>query len=157
MEPCYTVAGNPYSGMFASGAIGIARFSLALDPGTDNFTPGLAMKFFIDGMASNNLEVMYSIDGQGTNFDFFANNFSNIIAAPIGVGTNLIGAIFKEATPFPNYLDLDATARTDRTGATADTPSSLPTKSSSSPLPTWPRWHRARTRRSVDFRAWTWR
>jgi hypothetical protein len=111
-------ADSPYTGMF-QGGIGVARFSLATAPATNNFTPGLAVKMLIDGMPSQNLEVMYSIDGQGTDFDFFANRFSNIIAAPTGVGTNIIGDIFKKATPFPNYLDLDNFARHDRTGAEA--------------------------------------
>lgn len=109
---------TPYTGMF-KGGIGIARFSLAAAPGTDSYTPGLAVKLFVDKMPSQNLQVMYSIDGQGKDFDFFSNRFSNIIAAPVGVGPNIIGNIFKQATPFPNYLDLDNFARHDRTGAQA--------------------------------------
>jgi hypothetical protein len=110
--------GTPYTGMF-KGGIGIARFSLATNPGTDAFTPAIAVKMLVDGMPSQNLQVMFSVDGQGKDFDFFSNRFSNIIAAPVGFGTNIVGKIFQKATPFPNYLDLDNFARHDRTGADA--------------------------------------
>ena len=42
---------NKYTGLF-KGAHGLMRISLAGDPGEDNFTPGLALKLFI------NLEVL---------------------------------------------------------------------------------------------------
>lgn len=106
---------QPYSGMFKGGDA-IARFSLAAPPGEDNYTPAVALKFFINGQPSTNLQVMYSIDGQGKNFDFFANRFSNVLAEPTGFGTNIIGFVFKKASPFPNNLDLDGFARYDQAG-----------------------------------------
>ncbi len=111
--------GSPYTGLW-KGSEGIARFSLATSPGTNNFTPGLAVKMFIDGKPSSNLQFMFSIDGQGKDFDFFSNQFTNLIEKPRGIGTNLIGAIFKKATPFPNFLDLVDFGRFDRSGKLED-------------------------------------
>ena len=115
---------NPFSGMYKSGGKGIARLSLAAPPGSNNFTPGLALKMFVDKMPSENIQSMYSIDGQGRDFNFFSNRFSNIIAEPTGVGTNLIGAIFKQATPFPNFIDAEPMGRYDNAGTLTSPPKS---------------------------------
>lgn len=73
---------SPYTGVL-QGSIGIMRLSLAGDPRQlKSYTPGMALKFLIDGRPSVNIHVMYALDGQGANQNFFANSFSNVIAEP---------------------------------------------------------------------------
>ena len=72
---------NKYTGILNSGAIGIARLSRAFES-KDSFTPGMALKFFIDGKQSINTHVMASLDGQGSDLNFFSNPMSNVIPRP---------------------------------------------------------------------------
>ena len=52
-----------YSGLFKEADYGIARLSLANDPASEGFTPGMALKFFRDNQISGNIITMYKIDG----------------------------------------------------------------------------------------------
>lgn len=63
---------SPYTGCFAPGYqhIGLARFSLARQD-YSNYIPGFALKFLNDGHTSSNIIAMYSVDGQGSNTNFF--------------------------------------------------------------------------------------
>ncbi len=75
---------GPFTGIFKTGTeFGIARLSLAFqgDPG-DPYTPGMALKILVDGKPSLNFQVMYSLDGQGEDKNFFAHSFSNVIPPP---------------------------------------------------------------------------
>ncbi len=73
---------SPYSGIY-KGGLGLARLSLAGNPKQiGSYTPGMALKFLIDGYPSVNLHVMNSLDGQGDNQNFFENIFSNSIPEP---------------------------------------------------------------------------
>jgi hypothetical protein len=112
---------TPYTGIF-KGARGVARFSLASNPSGGSFTPGLALKFFVDGHRSKNMQVMFSIDGQGSETDFFANEFSNIIPAPASFGTGLIGKIFQKVSATPAHLDVAQLATYDHAGHKATSP-----------------------------------
>ena len=87
---------STYSGLFKTGGVGIARLSLAKQDYT-NFTPGMALKMLVDGERSQNFQVMYSVDGQGTNKNFFANKFSNIIPSPQSFTLKLLGKAFEAA------------------------------------------------------------
>jgi hypothetical protein len=51
---------HPYTGVYRSGALGLARLSLAMDPG--RYLPGGAFKFLIDGEPSKNLLTVPSMD-----------------------------------------------------------------------------------------------
>jgi hypothetical protein len=70
------------SGILKTGGIGLARLSLAGNPSLLGYTPGMAIKFLIDGKPSINLHVMNSLSGQGDDHNFFALPFSNIIPDP---------------------------------------------------------------------------
>jgi hypothetical protein len=62
-------AGHPFTGIFASGAIGFARLSLTM--GLANYGPSTAFKFMIDGPnRSESLVLDQSVDTQ-TSRDFF--------------------------------------------------------------------------------------
>lgn len=83
-----------YTGLFKSGALGIIRLSLAkIGP---PFTPGLALKLLVDGEKSQNIFAMYSLDGQGENFNFFANSFETKIHDPEATVIKVLARRFKE-------------------------------------------------------------
>jgi hypothetical protein len=81
---------HPYTGLFKSGAhFGLARLSLAVRPISPviNYTPGMALKFLIDGQQnpSLNMVAMNSLDGQTDSYNFFAHPFSNVLPSPAGI------------------------------------------------------------------------
>ena len=84
-----------YSGIFKSGGVGLARLSLAKQSGS--FTPGMALKIFVNGEPSVNFQVMYSLEGQGDDRNFFENKFSNVITLPTGFALRLLGGVFESA------------------------------------------------------------
>ena len=93
---------NNYTGVF-KGGIGLMRLSLAIDPSSGPYTPGLGMKFLIDKQPSKNIFAMYSLDGQlmpdgapdGTNDNnYFANSFSNMIDPPKGAKLKALAGAF---------------------------------------------------------------
>lgn len=73
---------HPFTGLYQSGAIGLARLSLGTTPSDTSFIPGIAIKFLLPNHASLNLHAIYSLEGQGGNWNFFENSFSNKIARP---------------------------------------------------------------------------
>lgn len=86
---------HPFTGMYQKGASGIARLSLAASPDSIAYTPGMALKFLIDGQASRNIVVMNSLEGQGQDRNFFAKNFSNKIEEPQSWTLWLLGKVFE--------------------------------------------------------------
>ena len=85
---------RPYTGIYRGG-VGLVRLSLAGPPSALGFTPGMALKFFIDGHPSVNLHVMNSVNGQGDDHNFFAKSFSNIIPKAKGFFFKFLESIFK--------------------------------------------------------------
>ncbi len=69
-----------YTGIYNSGGVGFIRLSSAKN--NMPFTPGLALKIFVDGEPSMNFHAMYSLDGQGDNLHFFENTFTTKIDKP---------------------------------------------------------------------------
>ena len=84
-----------YTGLFKSGALGIIRLSLARLGSP--YTPGLALKLLVDGDKSQNIFSMYSLDGQGENYNFFQNNFESKINAPESTVLQILGERFRLA------------------------------------------------------------
>ena len=71
------------SGIFKTGALGLARLSLAGNPhAARSYIPGMGLKLLIDGHPSVNLQVMHKVTGQGKDQNFFKENFSNVIPDP---------------------------------------------------------------------------
>lgn len=61
----------------------LIRLSLAGDPaGMAGFTPGMAIKFLIDGKSSRNIFVMPTLEGQDADTNFFKYSFSNDLPEP---------------------------------------------------------------------------
>jgi hypothetical protein len=73
-----------YTGVLAPGTVtrGVTRFSLAGDPNLIGFTPGMALKFLIDGRPSVNVVAMDSLMGQGRDRNFFSRAFANGVPDP---------------------------------------------------------------------------
>ncbi|OQV17763.1 putative Inhibitor of Bruton tyrosine kinase [Hypsibius exemplaris] len=89
-ENCY------YSGIFASGGIGLARLSLALW-NHEHYIPGMAVKIFVEGQPSQNMHVMNALDGQGKNRNFFEHKFSNVLEKPVERPGKLLAGPFRKA------------------------------------------------------------
>jgi hypothetical protein len=70
---------HEFTGLFESGAVGLARLSLALSERA--YAPSSAFKFFIDGRPSRNLLLDQSVDQQ-TSRDFFERVPTNITLWP---------------------------------------------------------------------------
>jgi hypothetical protein len=73
-----------YTGIYASGGMGILRLSLATAKESSSFTPGLALKIFVDERPSVNFHAMYSLDGQGLDTNFFSHKFATTVDKPRG-------------------------------------------------------------------------
>jgi hypothetical protein len=89
---------SPYTGLY-QGALGIARLSLAAPPSKDSFVPGMAVKFFADGLPSANVHVMQSVDGQGSNKNVLAFPFTNRVPDAKGFATKTISKWFARFSP----------------------------------------------------------
>ncbi len=109
---------NSYTGLFQTGAPAIVRLGWAAPPEIAGHIPGMAVKLFIDGMPSKNLQVMKSLDGQGPNQNFFQYPFSNIIEEPRGAALRALAGIFKTASTNPFELPLNHLATVDLEGRT---------------------------------------
>ncbi len=95
-----------FTGLFKGADYGLLRLSVTGDPTKRGFAPGLAAKFFIDGQPSANFSALVSLDGQGKNYNFFANEFSNIVPVVNRLGPKLINLIFRRTSRYPTKLDL---------------------------------------------------
>ena len=70
---------HPFTGIYQTGGIGLARLSLANPPADNNYIPGMAIKFLISKHPSVNMHVMNLLEGQKGNWNYFAKDFSNHI------------------------------------------------------------------------------
>lgn len=127
---------HPFTGLFAGKeAVGLVRLSIAAPPTLAGFTPGMALKFFIDGGPSMNLQVMSSLEGQGQNYNFFLNSFSNSlppITSPLAANsiwefaklTNLkiVEKIFATAKANPRELSVKHLASVQQDGTKIQNP-----------------------------------
>ena len=60
-----------YSGVFQGAECAFLRLSLTFDPKKKGVAPGLALKVLRDGLPSTNVSSLYSLDGQGKDYNFF--------------------------------------------------------------------------------------
>lgn len=86
-----------YTGIFNSGGVGIIRMSRATTTSAYPFTPGLAIKVFVDGGPSVNFHAMFSLDGQGTDTNIFKNSFTTAVSSPHRRPVQLLAFFFKRA------------------------------------------------------------
>jgi hypothetical protein len=114
--------GTPYTGMFKGADSCIARLSLAANPSTVAFIPGMAIKCFRDNIDSGNIIAMYQLEGQAKNYNFFANSFSNAVKPPTSVTFKVVSKIFERASACPTHLSLKQFAEADQYGSTVSQP-----------------------------------
>src|SRR5262245_5097439 len=88
------VGNSRYTGLFRGGC-GLVRLSLSAGPFEFGYTPGLALKMFVDGAPSENLMVMNSLDGQDDNHNFFAATFTNVLPEPQKITRKLLMKILR--------------------------------------------------------------
>lgn len=97
-------------------------------PLVNNFTPGMALKIYVpnrtDGRSADsvNMHVMYSVDGHDS-FNFFAENFSNVLPNAHSLKAKLGAHFFKEGMQYigakdsyPGNLAVDHFAAVDAKG-----------------------------------------
>jgi hypothetical protein len=111
--------GSTQTGMLA-GAIGIARFSLGKPPDDKSFQPAIALKMFADGQPSQNLVAEFSMDGQGANYDFFANQMTNLIPKPNSIANKAVAEIFSKVSSVPEDIVLSDFVTNGRSGTALD-------------------------------------
>ncbi len=97
---------HPFTGIYQTGGIGLARLSLATPPADDNYIPGMAIKFLISQHPSINLQVMNLLEGQKENWNYFAKDFSNQIPHPTTWTFSAIEKIFAWTRSPANNLPL---------------------------------------------------
>lgn len=101
-----------YTGIFEGADYGFIRMSAAAepDPSVKNLAPGFGLKFLRDGIDSANLVAMYSVDGQDT-WNFFANDFTNHVAATTAPSTLAVATKFATQTSWVQEVGLSDFAR----------------------------------------------
>lgn len=115
-------SGHPFTGIYQSGAIGMARLSLATTPSDTSFIPGMAVKFLLPDNASLNLHVMEQLNGQDDNWNFFAKTFSNKIAHPTTWVLKAIEKLFAWTRSPANDLPVDHLSIWDNEGHISEKP-----------------------------------
>lgn len=105
--------------MFKGANYGLIRHSTAApysSTGT-NIKPGLGLKFLRDGKDSANLVAMFGVDGQ-EDWNFFANDWSTHIPAPVSKALIPLGIKFHTETDYIQAVGLSEMAATDEKGRT---------------------------------------
>ena len=115
------VPGNPYTGLFQGADSGLLRLSLTGDPADRGFAPGLAWKAFVDGKPSENVSALYTLSGQGTNYNYFANELSQYVVpeANESLGTTIL---FSAVSAKPTLLKLNDMSEVSQKGVAVATP-----------------------------------
>ncbi|KAJ3097069.1 hypothetical protein HDU97_005302 [Phlyctochytrium planicorne] len=121
-------ASNLYTGVFASGADLVVRFSLAApayqDPTSGavlNIIPGLGLKALRTGRKSGNLVSMFSLAGQ-SDTNFFANKWNTHVSAPPPSLFTLETAFRTSTRDHTNKIGLSDFATYDKNGIKTTTP-----------------------------------
>lgn len=109
-------ADTPFTGLFKGVDHGLLRVSVTGDPSDRGFAPGLALKFLVDGYPSENVSALVSLTGQGENYNFFANEFSNIVPVVRQVGPKLINLIFRRVSRYPTKISMEDCSRIRQNG-----------------------------------------
>lgn len=106
---------SPYSGIF-KGAVGLARLSIAGDPRLNGNVFGMALKFFVTGKPSVNTFLMFTLDGQGNDANFFAHPFSTHLPEPKNPAIKSGAQRFATERNPPNELTVDHLAKWEQDG-----------------------------------------
>ncbi|MAF76773.1 MAG: hypothetical protein CME60_01335 [Halobacteriovoraceae bacterium] len=114
---------HKYSGAFLGHECGLIRLSLTFRPTKSrDVAPGLALKLLRDGHESANVSLLYRLDGQGKNYNFFENPLSNIVPIAGGIGPKLIHSLFKRVSDYPEELSVNHMAAYTEEGKKSASP-----------------------------------
>ncbi len=108
---------NSYTGLYSGCSFGLIRFSIV---DNKSFSPGVALKFLVDGRPSLNFMGMESISGSDKNFNFFAFKLSNILPKAKNLKGKAIDFVFKRAINPTNRLGITHLAKRDCLGNDID-------------------------------------
>ncbi len=113
-------ANHSFTGLFKGNQCGLLRLSVTGDPADRGFAPGLAWKAFVDGRPSENVSALYTLTGQGGNYNYFANELSQYVQQEVNesLGTSLI---FSLVTSKPTLLRVDDMAEVNQDGSAVGT------------------------------------
>ncbi|MCK5875278.1 MAG: peroxidase [Alcanivoracaceae bacterium] len=113
-------ANHSFTGLFKGNECGLLRLSVTGDPADRGFAPGLAWKAFVDGKPSENVSALYTLTGQGGNYNYFANELSQYVQQEVNesLGTSLI---FSLVTSKPTLLRVDDMAEVNQDGSAVGT------------------------------------
>ena len=109
---------SPYTGIFQGAKYAVMRISefATTDPAMPHTTPGHAVKFLRDGMASANWFAMFAFDGQDS-FNFFKNRWSNILVEMENeCARETIGKHLAEVTDFTGSMSVMELSQFDQFG-----------------------------------------
>ncbi|EGR29683.1 hypothetical protein IMG5_150790 [Ichthyophthirius multifiliis] len=115
---------TPYTGFFKGADSLLIRLSCAKKPNPtkeplNNFIPGIALKYLVDGQPSANLVAMNSVNGIPS-WNFFAEEISNHIGLASGLSLKLLSQKFASATKQIQTVGLKAFASHDQNGKAVD-------------------------------------
>jgi hypothetical protein len=96
------------------------RFSLTQPPG--DVAPGLALKLFVDGEPSQNVSALVTLDGQGDNYNFFANEMSTMVGPSSQMKGKISSLLFRMVTRHPRALGVAGFARVNPDGSAVAKP-----------------------------------
>lgn len=120
------VAGSKYTGIFQGAECALLRISITFKPEDKGLilpgmpvAPGLALKVLRDGNYSTNVSALVSLDGQGTEYNFFKFPMSNIVPIGTALGQKMVHKIFLSASKYPEELGTQEMAEIDTKGVKA--------------------------------------
>jgi hypothetical protein len=93
--------------MFASTKTPIATIIRLAPAGGNSFTPGIATKYLVDGRPSVNTHAIESVDGQGSDLDWWHATPSNVTPPPRSFGLMLAQQLLTLVKREPGHLQLD--------------------------------------------------
>jgi hypothetical protein len=103
----YPPSAPQYTGMFASTGTPIATIIRLAPAGGKSFTPGIAVKYFVDGQPSVNTQAIESVDGQGDDLDWWHATPTNVTPPPRGFAFMLGQSLLTVVKRDPGHLQLD--------------------------------------------------
>jgi hypothetical protein len=113
---------HPYTGMFATGFVGLARLSLAMD--VTRYGPSTAIKLLVDGQRSQSILMDQALDPQASR-DFFERSPTNVTLTPSSFPIGTFWWLINWWLSFvadPLYQPLDQVAAVTSTGKTVTSP-----------------------------------
>ncbi len=123
-------ASSPFTGILgpvpSGGATGVCRMSLAVPPsGARSFTPGMGLKFFVDGAPSLDTLAMNHTVGQGRDINVFANTFTHDLTGEheeLRVPQKVMSVAFRRVSSNPRRLSIAHFAEWCADGSRPDLP-----------------------------------